>query len=67
MVMKGERMFVFTNESEGNFCGSRRAVCGSAREPGQKLQEDIEYMDAKQNRLLAAMERKQNLMNGGLG
>ena len=66
-MMEDARMCVFTKESEGNFCGSRRAVCGSAREPGQKLQEAIEYMNTKQNRLLVAMERKRNLMSGSLG
>ena len=66
-MTKDERMFVFTKESEGNFGGSRRAVCGSAREPGQKLQQAIECMNTKQNRLLVAMERKQNLLNGCLG
>ena len=38
-----------------------------AKEPGQKLQGvagSIAYMSAKQNRLLATMERKQKLMNG---
>ena len=42
---------------------SRIAVCGSARKSG-KLQEAIEFMNAKQKRLLATLVRLQKLMSG---
>ena len=58
---------VLIERSEGNVvavAGRYAALQDKQERDYSELQEAIEYMIAKQSRLLAAMERKQKLMNG---
>ena len=63
----GYMRFVFTRRSEGNVVAvaGRYAAMQENHESGNReLQEAIEFMNAKQSRLLATIERKRKLMIG---